>query len=209
MAQSTVEVGVLPLVNLNIGLAKNWEINTKWETRHLLNRSIGGQAEQQGHDFVLSDQSVIVARKLGLSSKAAVGYLLRIREGEFIHRLVQQFSVIQRLPNFRLAHRFATDQTLAPDELTELRLRYRIGTEVALNGRSADSGELYLKLNNEYLGSWQGTDFDLEIRLVPVLGYKFSDINKLECGLDSRLDSFLEQPARRRHWGVIAWYYKL
>ena len=209
VAQTTVEVGLLPTVNLNIGLQKGWEINTKWETRQLVQRSIGGENDGQGFTFLQSDQSAVLARKVGLNSKLAGGYLLRIKEDEFVHRLIQQFSIVQRLPSFRLAHRFAADQTFAPDEKVETRLRYRIGTEIALNGQSADAGEPYLKINHEYLGSWQGPDFDLEIRVVPVLGYKFNDINKLELGVDMRFDSFLEKPGRRRYWGVVAWYYKV
>ena len=209
LGQSIAEIGLMPIVNINIDLGKNWELNSKWETRHLLRRSLGGQTEEKGLTFLQSDQSAVIARKVGLSSKLAGGYLLRIKDGELTHRLIQQFSIVQRLPSFRLAHRLAADQTYAPGEQTEIRLRYRIGTEIALNGRSADAGELYLKINNEYLGSWQGLDFDLEIRLVPVLGYKFSDINKVELGLDNRFDSFLDRPGRRRHWGVVAWYYKL
>ncbi|MEL7421883.1 MAG: DUF2490 domain-containing protein [Bacteroidota bacterium] len=209
LAQSTVEVGLLPTVNLNIGLQKNWEINTKWETRQLIQRRIEGENDGQGFTFLQSDQSAVLARKVGLNSKVVAGYLLRIKDGEFIHRMIQQFSIVQRLPQLRLAHRFATDQTFVPDEKLETRLRYRIGTEIALNGQSADAGEPYLKINHEYLGSWQGPDFDLEIRVVPVLGYKFNDINKLELGLDFRFDSFLEEAERRRYWGLLAWYYKL
>ena len=207
--QSVSQFGTLPVVNLNIGLSNGWEVNTKWETRQILSTSVDGERLERGFDFALSDHAVVLAKKVGLNSKVAAGYLLRFRDGDIINRSIQQFSVVQRLRNFRLAHRLASDQTFVQTEPVEFRLRYRIGTEFALNGQSADAEEFYLKLNNEYLASWQGTDFDFEIRAVPVLGYKFTDRNKLELGLDMRFDSFLNEDLRRRSWGVIAWYYKV
>lgn len=45
-----------------------------------------------------------------------------------------------------------------------------------------------------------------EIRLVSLLGYRFSDSKKLELGLDYRLDSFLTQGARQRLWIALNWY---
>ena len=124
LAQSTVEVGLLPTINLNIGLQKKWEINTKWETRQLIQRRIGGENDGQGFTFLQSDQSAVLARKVGLNSKVVGGYLLRIRDGAFIHRLIQQFSIVQQLSQLRLAHRFSADQTFVPDEKVETRLRY-------------------------------------------------------------------------------------
>lgn len=208
-SQSVFQFGTLPVINFNIGLANGWEVNTKWETRQILSTSVDGERLGRGFDFSLSDQAIVLAKKVGLNSKIGAGYLLRFRAGEIINRSIQQFSVVQRLPSLRLAHRVASDQTFTPGDPMEFRLRYRIGTELALNGQAADAQELYLKLNNEYLGSWQGVDFDLEVRLVPVLGYKFTDRNKLELGLDMRFDSLLEDELRQRWWGVIAWYYKV
>lgn len=208
-AQSVSQFGTLPVVNLNIGLSKGWEINTKWETRQILRTGVDGEVVERGFDFAQSDHSIVLAKKVGLNSKLAGGYLFRFRDGDVINRTIQQFSIVQRLPQFRLAHRFVSDQTYVQTEPVEVRLRYRIGTEIALNGQSADPKEPYLKVNNEYLASFQGTDFDLEVRIVPVLGYQFTDRNKIECGVDVRLDSFLDSDLRRRLWGVIAWYYKV
>ena len=207
-AQSVSQFGTLPVVNFNMGLARGWEVNLKWETRQLMATLVDGECINCSPEFTLSDQSLIVAKKVGLSSKLAAGYLLRIRGTEIFQRSIQQFSVVQRLSSMRLAHRFAADQTFGGGDPTEWRLRYRLGTELPLNGQEADPKELYLKINNEYLGSWQGSDSDLEIRLVPVLGYLFTDKNKLEFGLDYRIDSFLANEARQRFWGVLAWYYK-
>lgn len=108
-----------------------------------------------------------------------------------------------------MAHRFSSDQTFNSENPRELRLRYRITAEIPLNGQSVDPGEFYLKLNNEYLNSWQDGEYDLEIRLVPLAGFEFTDNNKLEFGLDYRLSSFLDGSSRNSFWFNIGWYLKV
>ena len=121
-----------------MGLARGWEVNLKWETRQLMATLVDGECVNCSPEFRLSDQSLIVAKKVGLSSKLAAGYLLRIRGTEIFQRSIQQFSVVQRLSSMRLAHRFAADQTFGGGDPTEWRLRYRLGTELPLNGQEAD-----------------------------------------------------------------------
>ncbi len=153
----------------------------------------------------------IVAPLLALAILFGVLFLMGVWEqGQGVWQLAFFGTTLGwvQVSSMRLAHRFAADQTFGGGDPTEWRLRYRLGTELPLNGQEADPKELYLKINNEYLGSWQGNDSDLEIRLVPVLGYLFTDKNKLEFGLDYRIDSFLANEARQRFWGVLAWYYK-
>lgn len=209
-AQRTTQWGTLPVANLNVKLADSWELNAKWETRQLYYTAVDGENLGQKFDFLLSDQAIVLAHKVGLNSKVAGGYLLRFRGTEVVHRSLQQFSIVQRLREFRLAHRLATDQTYFRNDPLEFRLRYRLSTEFAFNGQAVDPKEWYFKLNNEYLASWQGTNFDLEVRIIPTLGYRFTQKQRLECGLDFRQDSFLDGgPGRHRWWGVVAWYHKV
>ncbi|MBX2827536.1 MAG: hypothetical protein KTR22_05205, partial [Flavobacteriaceae bacterium] len=77
---------------------------------------------------------------------------------------------------------------------------------IPLNGQSVDPKEFYFKFNHEYLNAWEQNDYDLEIRAVPHLGYKVSKSNKLEFGLDYRLNSFLNTSPSHRFWTVINWY---
>ena len=113
------------------------------------------------------------------------------------------------MSGFRLAHRFTADQTFSPSEKSEFRLRYRLTTELPLNGQSADAKEFYLKVNNELLNSFQGKEYDLELRLVPLLGYTVTDNHKLEIGPDYRLNRFLQSEARNRFWLSINWFIEL
>jgi hypothetical protein len=105
-----------------------------------------------------------------------------------------------------LAHRFVTDQTFSPLEAPVFRLRYRLTSEIPLNGESVDPGELYLRINNEYLNSVQGGEYDLEIRLVPLLGYEINNRFKVESGLDYRVNSFLASKTRHSYWMTINFF---
>lgn len=207
--QSTYQFGLLPSINLNYKLENDWSLNSEIESRQLIqNGEFDGRAEK-GYDYVLTDLSIISAKKIGLNSKVSGGYLIRFQDGDVFHRLIQQYTLVQGLTDFRLAHRFSTDQTFSPAEKPEFRLRYRISSEVALNGKSVDPEEFYFKFNNEYLNSWQDADYDLEIRLVPLLGYNLKNNNKIEMGLDYRINSFLNDAPRHSFWMNLNWFIEL
>jgi hypothetical protein len=207
-AQSTYRIGTLPAINLNQGLAKGWSCNFKWESRQWLDRNDIPAAENPGFDYLLSDFSLLGAKKVGLNNGIAGGYLLRLREGKATHRAIQQFTVVRRYRWFRMGYRLAADQTFAPDESLEWRLRFRMTAEFPLSGESLDPREFYLKVNNEYLNGWQGGDHGLELRLVPLLGYYFTDNRKVEFGLDYRLSSLTGAPRRHTVWIALTGYFK-
>lgn len=206
LAQSSYRFGALPSVNLNVKLKNDWSTNFKIESRQQFQEGNFGAEKASGYSYVLTDYSAIVAKKTGLNSKLSGGYLLRFRDNQMVHRLIQQYTITQRLPSLRLAHRVVTDQTLSPKEKTEFRLRYRLATEIPLNGQSADVNELYLKLSNEYLNSLQDAVYDLEVRLVPLLGYTASESQRVEMGLNYRLNSFVSGSPSHSFWLSINWY---
>lgn len=199
-SQSTYQFGVLPALNLNRKLKSDWSINTKIESRQLLRRGEFNGISDKKYKYVLTDYSLISAKKVGLNSRIAGGYLVRVEGKEVLHRLIQQFIVVQRFSGFRLAHRFLSDQTFSALQKPEFRLRYRLTSELPLNGEAVDPGEFYLKVNNEYVNSLQGTDYDLEIRLVPLLGYDLTSDFKIEAGMDYRINSFLNKNTRHSYW---------
>lgn len=199
-AQSTYQMGLLPSLNLNSKLKNDWSINTKIESRQLLQSGVFNVDIDKEYQYVLTDFSLVLAKKVGLNSRIAAGFLLRFEEGELIQRFIQQYAIVQRMSGFRLAHRFVSDQTFSESEKPELRLRYRITSEMPLNGESVDPGEFYLKINHEYLNSFQGSQYDLEIRLIPFIGYDLNDHFKIETGLDYRVDSFLDNNTRHSFW---------
>lgn len=205
MAQGSYQWGILPSVNLNKSLEAGWRINTKLESRQAFGAGTFRQMDSRGYEYVLTDWAVLGGKKIGNQSIFAGG-MIRRRNGQWVQRLIQQYALVQRFSGAKLAHRLATDQTFEATEPVTVRLRYRIGTELPLRGRKVDPREPYFKLNHEYLNQWQGEDYELEIRLVPVVGMLITDANKLEMGLDYRLDRFLAGPARQRCWLSLNWY---
>lgn len=208
-AQGIYQIGILPALNINIGLPGDYGLNFKSESRQAFVTGEFSAGSEKDYEYVLSDFSLIASKKVGLANKIAGGYLIRIRDNRIIHRTIQQYTLIRRFGTFRLAHRFAADQSFASDEDVELRLRYRITSEFPLNGESVDAREFYFKINNEYLNAFQGNTYDLEMRISPLFGYQFSDNNKLEYGLDYRLGSFLNNSSKNNLWVSISWYVKI
>ncbi len=92
-------------------------------------------------------------------------------------------------------------------ESTTIRLRYRLSTDLPLNGQSVDEQELYFKINHEYLTAFEQNQTDLEIRLIPYLGYLINEQNKVEMGLDYRLNRLLQnRPNRHTLWLALNWF---
>ncbi len=208
-AQSTFQIGALPSLNLNSKFKKDWSLNTKIESRQRFqNGEINGSVNKK-YKYVLTDISLIAAKKVGLNSRLAGGYLIRIEDGELFHRFILQYIIVQRMTGYRLAHRFLSDQTFSESESPQYRIRYRITSEIPLNGESVDRGEFYLKINNEYVNSLQASEYDLEVRLVPLLGYDLTDSFKMESGLDYRINSFLSNNTRHSFWMTLNFFIEI
>lgn len=199
-SQSTYQFGALPSLNLNRKLENDWSLNAKLESRQLFRRGVINGNTEKEYDYILTDFSLIAAKKVGLNSRIAAGYLIRFEDAEVFHRFIQQYVIIQKMSGYRLAHRLLSDQTFSGVEKPEIRFRYRITAEIPLNGESVDPGEFYLKLNNEYINSFQAMDYDLEIRLIPLLGFDITENYKIESGLDYRVNSFLNNKTRHSYW---------
>lgn len=199
-SQNSYQLGFLPSFNLNSKFKNNWSLNSRIESRQLISRGEFKDNFEKNYAYVLTDISMIAAKKVGLNSRVAGGYLIRIEDGNVIHRLIQQYSIVQKLSTFRIVHRLVTDQTISRIEKPDFRLRYRIALEKPLNGVEADPGEFYLKVNHEYLNSLQDLNYDLEIRLVPLLGLNATEKFNVETGLDYRVNSFINKNARHSFW---------
>jgi hypothetical protein len=193
-AQSTYELGFLPSLNLNFKMPKDWSLNLKTESRQSLMK------DDFSYDYLLTDISLVASKKIGINTAIAMGYLVRIDDNGIKNRAIQQITFVKRYTNFSLSHRLLADQSFTKDDNTELRLRYRISSEIPLQGKSLDPKEFFIKLNNEYLNSLYENNYDLEIRGSTFIGYVISPTNKLEIGLDYRIDSFLIGMPRNRLW---------
>ncbi|MDP3436325.1 MAG: DUF2490 domain-containing protein [Bacteroidales bacterium] len=202
-AQTGKQYGVMPSINLLKQFPKNWSTNFKLESRQSLYN------QMLKYDYLLTELSLVITKRIAPNITIGAGYLIRAEDDEFKNRAIQQISFGKKYPGFRMAHRFMTDQTFGKSSDTEFRLRYRISSEIPLEGESIDVKEYYLKINNEYLNSWQKSDYDLEIRLGALIGYSISSINDLEIGIDYRLDSFISGNRRERIWLSINFFHSL
>lgn len=205
-AQQSYQVGLLPSVNISGKLPADYKLNFKVQSRQVLKSADFGMDASPGYKYVLTDMALVTSKKVDYNKTLALGYLIRLREGDIYHRLIQQFAITSQYSGLRLSHRISSDQTFTRDNVPEFRIRYRISTEVALSGQTVDAREFYFKVNNEYLGSFEKGDEDLEIRVAPAFGYKFTDNNKLEWGLDYRISLFIRDDSRHSFWASLSWY---
>ena len=205
-AQNLYQLGTLPTINVNKKFDKDWALNFKWESRQSFRRGTFGKESTSGLEYILSDLSLIASKKVGLNNSLAAGYLVRILDDRVVHRTIQQFTIVDKYGRVRVAYRFAADQTFIPNAANEYRLRFRLGALFPLNGDTVDPKEFYFKLNHEYLNSLESDIYDLEIRALPLLGYEFTDNNKVEIGLDYRFNSFINPILVHRFWFSLNWY---
>lgn len=209
LAQDAYQFGGLPSLNLNNKFKNDWSLNTKIESRQLFQtRELNGIVDKN-YEYLLTDFSLIAAKSVGLNSRVAGGYLIRVEDRELFHRFIQQYIIVQKLSGYRLAHRFLSDQTFSKSEKPEIRLRYRITAEIPLDGQEVDQGEFYVKINNEYVNSLQAMEYDLEIRLIPLLGYDMADNFKIETGLDYRVNSFLKNKPEHNYWITLNFFIEI
>ena len=206
LSQGVYSAGVLPQINLNISLPKDWRLNAKLESRQLFSEGQFEQNFKTAYRYDLTDIALIASKKTGVNNSLGAGYMIRFRNNEVVHRFIQQYSIVKKYDLFRLGHRISTDQTIRNNNPVQFRLRYRIGLEKALSGKDVDSKEFYFKLNNEYIFSSEGSDRDFELRLIPAFGYAFNDYNKFECGIDYRLRGFMSGESVNQLWLYMGWF---
>lgn len=209
LAQADYQSGLLPSLNFNKNITEVWQLNFEIESRQQLSAGLFEEETALNYEYILTDLTTIAARKVGANGGIGVGYLFRINGDRIIQRSLQQYTYTKRLQGIRLGHRLRIDQTFEKSQNPVFRARYRFGSEISLNGQEVDPKEWYLKVNNEYLGIFETGENDLEIRLVPVLGYVFTDANKMEVGLDYRVSNFIADVSSHRFWLALNWYLKL
>lgn len=205
-SQGVYSAGALPQINLNMPLMKDWRLNARVESRQLFSEGQFKENLKIAYRYDLTDITLLASKKTGANNSLGAGYMIRFRNNEIIHRFIQQYSIVKKYDLFRLGHRISTDQTITNNSPVEFRLRYRIGIERALNGKDVDPNEFYFKLNNEYLFSVEGRETDLELRLIPSLGYAFNDNNKFEFGIDYRVNNFIASASRNQFWLYLGWF---
>lgn len=204
-SQQSYEIGLLPSINVNAKLKNDWALNFQLQSRQSMLKGDFGNDANFDFQYLLSDLSMITSKRIAPSQTLGLGYLLRLRSNGVVgHRVIQQYSYVRRYEMFRLSHRLSADQLFISGQKPEFRYRYRLSSEIPLDGQTVDVGEFYLKLNNEYLFSTKADKSDLEVRLGPYLGYALTDATKFELGVDYRVNSFLHSSASHRFWWAIS-----
>lgn len=206
--QNRTRIGVMPALNYNKKLEKGWEWNAKWESRHMLYDKTAGQLADKGYNYSLSDVSFLVGKRVGLTSKLVGGLQTRIEPDESLaYKTMQHFTFITNYDGLRLGHRLTAEQSFFDNEPNAYGFRYRVVSEIPLNGEEVDIQEFYLKIGNEYVNTFQDSDYDLEVRIVPVIGYVLPNKHKVELGFNNRFDSFVGNDSMRfTSWFVLNWY---
>ena len=199
--QTSFTSGWLPKVVVSVKTSST----TKWvnsiEAREIF------YEDEFAFSHSLVDISSIFSIKSDVNKSFNVGYILRFKEDDIIHRTVQHFNLVQSFDALKLGHRFGFEQFFESGAKPQYRTRYRASLEKALSGDKVDVKEWYVKLSNEYL--WQFNEEDLEVRLSPYLGYQLSKKDKLEFGLDYRLGKLLDTPKKNSLWFRTTWYISL
>ena len=208
-SQSVTNLGVLPKLNIKKKFENLWALNLEIAPRIEIAEGRSLSTLENETFYSLTDITTIVSRTVGVSNSIGLGYLARIEDEDIAHRFIQQYVVIDYQDTYRIAHRIRTDQTFRQDRMPTFRIRYRISSDIALRGQTVDPDEFYFKISNEYLGVFRNQTNDLEIRLTPTLGYNLKNKNKIELGLDYRIDSFINSDPDHRYWIQVGYYLSL
>jgi hypothetical protein len=209
-AQASLRLGVLPSVNITRSLHPDWSMNLNIEHRAINHLDdFKGNKESGIWQTDRTDIGLFASHRLRIGRYIAGGYMARIKDQQWIHRLRQQYTFVYRNSNFRWAHRIVTDQTFSPDASAVFRFRNRIAIDLPLEGSVLDPREFYLKGGSEYLVNLQDQNISHELRFVPVLGYALTDNNKFEAGIDYRWEHLHSSFNRNSFWFLLQWYFVL
>ena len=198
-AQTNFTTGFLPKIVVSLKTSDK----TKWVNSIESRNRIYDDFYQFSHSLV--DVSSIFSVKTDLNQSFNLGYIIRFRNAEIIHRTFQHYNIIHALTSSKLAQRFAFEQFYQTNKKTTYRTRYRFSFEKPLNGDRLDINEFYVKLGNEYLYNFT----NLEVRFTPYLGYQISKKDKIEFGFDYRLNNFIAKQANNNLWFRATWYVSL
>jgi hypothetical protein len=211
MAQEGLtNLGLFPELQFRVKSGEKRQFTGKIESQHGLASIPEGRDAAWRYRHVLTDFQGFVGTSINPFISLSAGYQFRLDGGnKDSHRAIQQISFLQRKPTFRLGHRIRTDQTFAPEEAIEYRLRYQFSAEIALEGRTVDPGEHYLVLADEVIYSYQGQQSGLENRFVAALGHLSKSRQKFQVGIDHRTDRFFDGAIRQRIWCKFGWYLTL
>lgn len=202
LAQSDVVYGgFFPEMAISHNISDNYAVTLKVESQH--GQFYDDESRETDYSYFhdRTDLQGFLSRKLGTFVKVAVGYQYRLEETDpNNHRSIQQIAVIQRLFGLRLGHRLRLDQTFFENEKNQYRIRYRLSSEIPLQGTNLDVSEYYFITSDEIIYGVQADEDDLENRFTVAIGNLVSKKIKVELGLDYRTDRIIKAGNRQRIW---------
>lgn len=201
-SQSDYRAGLLPQITLMHTVNTNWLLVFSAETRQIVYQGLFKDGLQYEYENERTDITGIINYRFTPNFSGGMGYMHRFEGGRQIFRTLQQIAFNGNWSGLIYAHRLRTDQTFSENEAPEFRLRYRFGLEIPLNGARLDDKEFYIRTNNEHIASIQSTEFAYEIRLLGMLGYRFSKNLRIESGIDYRVNELNKPYQDHQFW----WY---
>lgn len=186
------------------GVRLGWKWNDKdvlvagWESRAHFNEQI---------QYIRSELSLASSHRLANGHQYSLGYLWIFGDNIQLHRTFQQISFNQIRASYIAAHRFMMDGTFGSNTMPRFRARYRWTIVRPLTGTKVNDREFYLKVNHEMIHDFKEASYDLEFRWVPLLGYQWARNNKIEGGLDYRINSWVNGfQAKQLLRSSLTWY---
>lgn len=204
-AQHEYTGGIQTEIKPDFSFNKGWKLNGKITTRTLLFKGSSEESIKGISVFERSELEMIITKKIAQNSGVGFGYLIRDEEGVFKQRLIQQFSTSKKYSNSQLGHRFRFDETFMKEEASIFRFRYRISYERSLGAKSKENSKIYFSISNEYLPTLQNKELALEMRIFPAIGFKLNEKNKLELGIDYRIEELFTSSHKQLYLFNIAW----
>lgn len=165
----------------------NQSINTKWnwhnelqyrnfnvvgDTNQLLLRTgIGYNLSEKNNNILLGYGFIHTQRYIGNTDDKT-----SFNE----HRIFQQFITRQEFGRFYIQHRYRIEERFLPDDF-QLRFRYFLGLNAAINHKKLEKDTWYLSAYNEVFINAESPLFDRN-RLYGALGYVINKNFKVEAG---------------------------
>ncbi|MCI5054569.1 MAG: DUF2490 domain-containing protein [Flavobacteriales bacterium] len=194
------ELGSLPQATMSINI-KDVTFNSNIQSRNIF-----FQQDDFDYSYDLTDFTFTCSKKIMGQYTILGGYMFRIEQSNLTHRFLQQISRNKRLNRGKVGLRFRVDQTFG-NEPFEFRARFRLAFEQPLAGNVLNDRELYLKYSFENIHGFSNGLYDLDLRFLYFLGYRINDGNRIEFGVDYRLDKFTYSDLNQTLWLAVNYYY--
>lgn len=176
-----------PDLSVSYKLNNNYALNAKIESFHYAMERDEKNEPLWENKYDGTDIQLFITRRLGPFSRLALGYQYGHDPAKpASHRIIQQYSIIRRPRSVAFVHRLRADQTFYKTDPARFRLRYRLSTEIPLQGQSLDPREFYLLASDEIIASAQNKKYRAENRFVFMAGFMFNGNHKLQVGIDYR-----------------------